>query len=88
MIRFKIISSIDEKHNNRLKQLKQWPVKLGYKDDYVASEKDRGKLVKKTVSFQERDKKDNNSITLVVTYHPALNQAYQILRRAHKHVLK
>ena len=28
------------------------------------------------------------SITLVLTYNPALNQLYETLRRAHKHVLK
>ena len=29
-----------------------------------------------------------HSITLVLTYHPALNQLYEILQRTHKHVLK
>ena len=45
-------------------------------------------MVKRTVSFQKRDEKVDDSITLVLTYHPALNQLYEILRRAHKHVLK
>ena len=35
-----------------------------------------------------RDKKVDDSITLVLMHHPALNQLYEILRRAHKHVLK
>ena len=46
------------------------------------------KLVDKTVSFQIRDKKVNDSVRLVLTYHPALNQLYKILCRAHRHVLK
>ena len=88
LVRFKIICSVEKKLNNRLKQLKQWLVKRGYKEDHVDLETERVKLVKTTVPFQKRDKKVDDSITLVLTYHPALNQLYQILRRAHKHVLK
>ena len=65
-----------------------WLVKRGYKEDHVDSEIKRVKLIKKTVSFQKRDKKDDDSITLVLTYHPALNQLYEILRRAQKYFLK
>ena len=87
VVRFKIMCSIEEKLKNRFKQLKQWSVKCGYKDDHVDSEIERLKLVKRTVSFQKRDKKVDDSITLVFTHHPVLNQLYQILRRPHKHVL-
>ena len=45
-------------------------------------------MVARTVSFHIQDKKVDDSITVVLTYHPALNQLYEILRRAHKHVLK
>ena len=45
-------------------------------------------MVKRNVSFQKRDKKVDDSITLVLTYHPALNQFYEVLLRPHKHVLK
>ena len=45
-------------------------------------------MVKRTVSFQKRDKKFDDNITLALTYHPALNQRSEILRRAHKPVLK
>ena len=87
--RFKIIFSIEELLNKHLEQLKQWLVKLGYKEGHVDSETERVKLVNRIVSFQKREKKVDDSITLVLTYHPpALNQFYDILRRAHKHVLK
>ena len=33
-------------------------------------------------------KKVDDNITLVLTYHSSLNQLYEILQRAHKHVLK
>ena len=45
-------------------------------------------MAKKTVSFQKRDEKVDDSITLVLKYRPALNQFYEVLQRAHKHVLK
>ena len=45
-------------------------------------------MAKKTVSFQKRDEKVDDSITLVLTYHPPLNQFYEVLLRPHKHVLK
>ena len=88
IVRFKRICSIEEKLNSRLEQLNQWLVKRGYKEDHVDSKIERVKLVKRTVLFQKRDKKVDDSITLVLTYHPALNQFYEILRKAHKHVLK
>ena len=86
--RFKIIYSIEEKLNNRPEQLRQWIVKRGDKEDHVDSEIKIVKLVKKTVLFQKRDKKVDDSIALVTTYHPALNQLYEILRRAQKHFLR
>ena len=71
-----------------LKQLKPWLVKRGYKEDYVDSENEKVKLVKRTVSFQKRNKNVDDSIAVVLTYHPELNQSYKILRRTYKHVLK
>ena len=87
LVRFKIICSVEEKLNNRLKQLKQLLVKRGYEEDHVDSEIERVKLVKRTVLSQKRDKKVDDSITPVLMYHLAPNQLYEILRRAHKHVL-
>ena len=62
-------------------------MKRGYKEDHVDSEIERVKLVKGTISFQKWDKKVDDSITHVLMYHPALNQLYEILLRAQKHVL-
>ena len=73
-VRFKIICSIEEKIHDHLEQLKR-----GYKEDHVDSKNERVKLVKRTVSFQKRDKKVDDKITLVFKYHPALNQLYEIL---------
>ena len=87
-VMIKAIFSIEEKLNNRLEQLKQWLVDHGYKEDHVDSEIERAKLVERTVLLQKRDKEVDDSITIVLTYHPALSQVYEILRRSHKHVIK
>ena len=88
VVKFKIISSTKEKLNNHLEQSKQCLVYRGYREDRVFSEIERIKFVQRTVSFQIRDKEVDYSITLALTYRPALNQLYEILRRALKHVLK
>ena len=87
-IRIKRICSTEEKLNNRLIQLKQWLVNRGYKEDHVDSEVERVNLVERASLLQKREKKIDNSITLVLTYHPALIQVYEILQKAHRHVLK
>ena len=45
-------------------------------------------MVERTVSIQNRDKKVNDSIKLILRYHAALNQLYEILRRAYTYLLK
>ena len=79
--------SIKQKLNNLLKRLIQFLVNRGYEEDHVDSKIERVKLVKRIVSFQKRDKKVDGSITLALTYHPALNQFYEVLLRTHALVL-
>ena len=88
VVKFKRICSTEQKLNSHFEQLKQWLVKRGYREDHVDLETERMKLVERTVSCQIRDKKVDDNITFVLTYHPALNGLYEILRSAHKHVLK
>ena len=77
-----------KKLNNHHEKLKQWLVKRGYRENHFDSEIERIKLVERAASFQVREKKNHDNITLVLTHHPALNQLYEIQRRAHKYVLK
>ena len=88
VVRCKKICSAEEKLNSHLEQLKRWLLRHGYREDHVDSEIERVNLAEITVSFHMRDKKADNSITLGLTYHPALKQLYEVLRRSHKHVLK
>ena len=81
VVRFKRICLIEEKPNNCLEQLIKFLVKHGYKEDHVDSEIEKVKLVKRTVLFQKWDKKVDDSITLVLMYHPVLNQFYEVLLR-------
>ena len=88
IVRFTRICSTEEKLNNHLQQFKQWLVKRGYGENHVDSENKKIKLEERAGSFHVWAKKDDDNITLVLTYHPALNQLYEIQRRAHKRVLK
>ena len=39
--------------------------------------------------LKKREKQDNNdSLTLVLTYHPALNKVHEILKKAHRHIIR
>ena len=44
--------------------------------------------MKRTFPFQKRDKKVDDSKTQILAYHSALSELYEILWKAHKHVLK
>ena len=79
--------SIKQKLNNLLKRLIEFLVNREYEEDHADSKIERVKLVKRIVSFQKRDKKGDGSITLALTYHPALNQFYEVLLRTHTLVL-
>ena len=60
----------------------------GYKSEIIRPEIqkvnliDRNNLLKKCLKHQE------DSITLVLTFHPALNIAFDVLKRVHRHVQK
>ena len=43
----------------------------------------RENLLKKIV----KNRIKNDSVTLVLTYHPALNKIYEILKKAHRHTI-
>ena len=39
--------------------------------------------------FKKHEKQDkNDSLTLVLTYHPALNKIHEILKKAHRHTFR
>ena len=59
--RFKRICLIDEKLNSRLKHLKLWLVKRGYKEHHVDSEIEKVKLIKRSALFQKQNKNDDDS---------------------------
>ena len=68
VVRYKRICSTEEKLNNHYEQSKQWLVKRGYVDT------ERIMLIQMRDLFQIQDKKVDDNITLVLTYHPALAQ--------------
>ena len=87
-IRIKRICSTNESLTTRLEQLEEWLIKRGYKKDVVHSEIERIHFVERETLLEKRQKVADENITLVLTYHPALNSVYEILQKAHRHTLK
>ena len=87
-VRLKRICSTEVTLTQRLQQLEEWLIKRGYKKDTVHSEIERVHSIDRETLLQKRQKVLDDNITLVLTYHPALNTVYEILQKAHRHTLK
>ena len=86
-IRMKQICLNEVDLQRKLLDLESWLTDRGYKSEINRPEIqklnsiDRNNLLKKRPKHQD-------SITLVLTFHPALNIVFDVLKRAHQHVQK
>ena len=80
-VHIKHICSDENVLNERLTQLETWLLKRGYLQENLRSEIER-------VNLTSREDLLKKSVTLMLTFHPALNCVHEILRKAHRHVLK
>ena len=87
-IRIKRICSNEEQLNNRLMDLESWLVKRGYQRTDVHQQIQRVHDVARDELLIKRPKPVDQRITLILTYHPALNRIYEILKNAHRHIMK
>ena len=87
-VRMKRICSNQEQLQNRLSELESWLVKRGYKAEKIRPEIHRVDELDRDQLLLKRPKNPDQLITLVLTYHPSLNKVYEILKQAHRHVLK
>ena len=74
--------------DERLKELKTWFTNRGYDSEKVRPEIERVKTLNRTDLLSRHEKEIDNRTTLVLTFHPALNKVYKILKRAHRNTLK
>ena len=87
----KRISSNEEKLSSRLEDLEHWFCSRGYKKEKVHSEIPKVHSMNRENLLKKREKQDNNdsiTLTLVLTYYPALNKVHEILKKAHRYTLR
>ena len=63
-------------------------LKRGYLQENVRPETERVNLTSREDLLKKSEEKVDESVTLVFTFHPELNCVREILRKAHRHVLK
>ena len=67
--------SNEKKLSSRLEDLEHWFCSRSYKKKMVHSELQKVYTMNRENLFKKREKQDkNDSLTLVLTYHPALNK--------------
>ena len=84
----KRICSSEDVLQDRLKQLEEWLTNRGYKQEKVRAEIDRVNNRDRSDLLGKKQKTFDNRLTLVLTYHPALNQVHQIVQRLQRHVTR
>ena len=85
-IRMKRIFTNEEKLSSRIEDFEHWFCSRGYKKQIVDSEIQKVHSMNREKLLKKREKQDkNDSLTLVLTYHPALNNVHEILKKKHRH---
>ena len=89
VIRIKRICSNPEQVKLRLEDLSNWLVNRGYKQEVVSQQIHRVDAIDRETLLIKHPKQNNiETLTLILTYHPALKNVHEILHKAHRHTLK
>ena len=72
----------------KLLDLESWLTDRGYKLEIIRSKIQKVNLIDRSNLLKKRPKQKEDSIALVLTFHPALNIVFDVLKRAHRHVQK
>ena len=82
-IRLKKICSDENDLQRNLVSLEYWLVNRGYRAEKVRPEIQKINLINRANLLIKKTKHEENSITLVLTFHPALNIVFNVLKSAH-----
>ena len=82
-IRLKKICSDENDLQRNLVSLEYWLVNRGYRAEKVRPEIQKINLINRANLLIKKPKHQENSITLVLTFHPALNIVFNVLKSAH-----
>ena len=86
-IQMKRICSNEVDLQRKLLDLESWLTDRGCKPEIIRPEIQKVNLINRNNLLKKRPKQ-KDSITLVLTFHPALNIVFGVLKRAHRHVQK
>ena len=87
-IRLKRIFSDKDDLETKLSNLEDWLSNRGYKKEDIRPEIQRVHSVDRNDLLTKRKKNTVDTITLILTFHPAIYQVFEILKTAHRHITK
>ena len=87
-IRMKRICSNEVDLQRKLLGLESWLIDRGYKSKFMRPEIQKVNLIDRKNLLKKRPKYQEDSITLALTFHPALSIVFDVLKRAHRRVKK
>ena len=87
-IRLKRICSLETELQENLQNLEHWLVYRGYQRDRVKREISRVNDIDRFSLLLKKEKGKDDTVTLTLTFHPALHPVVKILKKAHRHILK
>ena len=68
--------------------LDSWLTDRGYKSETMTPEIQKVNSIDRNSLLKKRPKHQKDSVTFVLTFHPALNIVFDILKRVHRHLQK
>ena len=72
----------------KLNDLAFWLIDRGYRTEVVRSEIQKVNSIDRNVLLEKRPKHEEDSVTLICTFHSALHVIFGILKSAHSHIEK
>ena len=88
VIRMKRICSNEVDLQRKLLDLESWLTDRGYKSEIIRPELQKVNSIDRKNLLKKRPKHQEDSTTLVLTFHPALNIVFNVLKRAYRHEAK
>ena len=87
-IRMKRICSNEVDLQRKLLDIESWLTVRGYKSEIIRPAIKKVNFIDRNSLLKKRSKHQEDSITLVLTFHPTLHIVFDVLKRAHQHVRK
>ena len=87
-VRIKRICSDEEDLQQKLNDLESWLTDRGYRAEVVRPEIRKVNSIDCNVLLEKGPENQEDSVTLILTFHPALHAIFDILEFAHRHIEK